>query len=355
MKSGNLLVENLGQHVDADLKGTGLGKLNVLLSELVILGVEQSNLGQNLVSERTGHDERGVTGGTAKVDQSALSKEDHVSAGGHLKSVDLGLDVDHVLGVGLEPGNVNLDIEMTNVAHNGVVRHLGEVLASDNVSATGGGDEDLTDLAGLLHGENLVARNRGLEGVDGVNLGNNDSGTERLKSLGAALSDISESGDNSGLTGNHNIGGSLDTVDQRLSASVQVIKLGLGDRVVDVDGGDLELALLHHSVEMVDTGGGLLGQTETVIELLGVLLVNQSGQISTVVKNHVELLAVLEGLELLLNAPVVLLLGLALPGKDGTPAAAMAAAAWSWVEKMLQEDQVTSAPRATRVSIRTAV
>jgi hypothetical protein len=37
------------------------------------------------------------------------------------------------------------------------------------------------------------------------------------------------------------------------------------------------------------------------------------------------------------------------------PAAAMAAAAWSWVEKMLQDDQVISAPRALRVSMRTAV
>ncbi len=37
------------------------------------------------------------------------------------------------------------------------------------------------------------------------------------------------------------------------------------------------------------------------------------------------------------------------------PAAAMAAAAWSWVEKMLQEAQRTSAPSAWRVSISTAV
>jgi len=33
----------------------------------------------------------------------------------------------------------------------------------------------------------------------------------------------------------------------------------------------------------------------------------------------------------------------------------MAAAAWSWVEKMLHEAQRTSAPRAIRVSISTAV
>jgi hypothetical protein len=39
----------------------------------------------------------------------------------------------------------------------------------------------------------------------------------------------------------------------------------------------------------------------------------------------------------------------------GTPEAAMAAAAWSCVEKMLQLVQVTSAPRDVSVSIRTAV
>jgi len=37
------------------------------------------------------------------------------------------------------------------------------------------------------------------------------------------------------------------------------------------------------------------------------------------------------------------------------PPAAIAAAAWSWVEKMLHEAQRTSAPSARRVSIRTAV
>ncbi len=39
----------------------------------------------------------------------------------------------------------------------------------------------------------------------------------------------------------------------------------------------------------------------------------------------------------------------------GMPAAAIAAAAWSCVEKMLHDAQRTSAPRATSVSISTAV
>jgi hypothetical protein len=39
----------------------------------------------------------------------------------------------------------------------------------------------------------------------------------------------------------------------------------------------------------------------------------------------------------------------------GTPRAVMAAAAWSWVEKMLLELQVTSTLSYRRVSMRTAV
>jgi hypothetical protein len=196
-----------------------------------------------------------------------------------------------------------------------------------------------------------------------------------VKSLGTTLTDITVTGNDSDLTSDHDIGGTLDTINEGLTATVKVVELGLGDTVVDVNGGDLEGALLEHLVEVVNTGGGLLGDTEAVLEHLGVLGVDEGGEITTVVKDEVELLAILEGLELLVEAPLVLLLGLTLPGeaikKDiskvqysrgdpggaytGTPAAAMAAAAWSWVEKMLQEVQVTSAPRAVRVSMRTAV
>src|SRR5258708_5516977 len=41
--------------------------------------------------------------------------------------------------------------------------------------------------------------------------------------------------------------------------------------------------------------------------------------------------------------------------KTGVPVRAMAAAAWSWVEKMLHEAQRTSAPSSLSVSMRTAV
>jgi hypothetical protein len=256
-----------------------------------------------------------------------------VAAVGHQVAVNLGLDVLDGLGVGLEPGNVNLNVEVTNVcvdqyikvmetsgnlsltADNGVVAHNLEVLANENVTATGGGDEDLTLGSSLLHGDHLVALDSGLKGVDGVNLSNEDTGTHAAESIGTALADITVTGNNGNLAGNHDIGGTLDTIDEGLTATVQVVELGLGDRVVDVDRGNKELALLEHSVKVVDTGGGLLGDTVAALEHLRVLAVDESGQITTIVEDEVELLAILESVELLLQAPLVLFLGLTLPGE----------------------------------------
>lgn len=200
-------------------------------------------------------------------------------------------------------------------ANNGVITHDLEVLANEDVTAAGGGDEDLTKRSSLLHGGNLKALDGSLESVDRVNLSDKDTGTHAVKSLGAALADITITSDNADLSGNHDIGGTLDTVDERLAAAVQVVELGLGDGVVDVDGGDEELALLEHPVEVVDTSGGLLGETVAALELIRVLGVDEGSQITTVIEDEVELLAIAKGLELLIQAPVVLFLGLTLPGE----------------------------------------
>jgi hypothetical protein len=313
---GNLLVKSLGENVDTDGLLATLAELDVLGTENGILGLEQSDLSKDLVGEGAGHDEGRVTGGTAEVDQTALSEQNDVLAVQEV-AVNLGLDVLDGLSVGLEPGNVDLNIEVTNVADNGVVAHGLEVTANEDVTATGGGNEDLTDLGGLIHSLDLETLDSGLEGVDGVNLSDDDTGTHGVESLGTALADITVTGDDTDLTGDHDIGSTLDTIDEGLTATVQVVELGLGNTVVNVDGRDLELAILQHAVQVVDTGGGLLGDTEAVVEHLGVLGVDEGGKVTTVIKNEVKLLVVLEGKQLLLKAPLVLLLGLTLPGENG--------------------------------------
>lgn len=166
---GNLLIKSLGENVDTDGLLAALAELDVLVAENDILSLEQSDLSKDLVGEGAGHDEGRVTGGTAEVDQTALGEQNDVLAVQEV-AVNLGLDVLDGLSVGLEPGNVDLNVEVANVADNSVVAHGLEVTANKDVTATGGGNEDLTDLGGLIHSLDLVALDSGLEGVDGVNL-----------------------------------------------------------------------------------------------------------------------------------------------------------------------------------------
>jgi hypothetical protein len=115
METGNLLVEDLGKDVDLLLKLASLAKLDIFGSELGILSLEKHDLGKHLVGEAAGHDEGAVAGGAAKVDEAALSEEDDVAAALHGEAVNLGLDVLDGSSVGLEPSDVNLNIEVANV------------------------------------------------------------------------------------------------------------------------------------------------------------------------------------------------------------------------------------------------
>src|SRR3546814_2247311 len=65
-----------------------------------------------------------------------------------------------------------------------------------------------------------------------------------------------EAGDAVHLAGEHDICGAADGVDQRFLAAVEIVELGLGYAVVDVDRREGKLALLGEVIEAVDAGGG---------------------------------------------------------------------------------------------------
>lgn len=204
---------------------------------------------------------------------------------------------------------------MSDVADNGVIREKLKVLSGDDVLASGGGDDDVGLWSSLLEGGHLVSLHSGLESVDWVDLGNDDARSESLERSGRSLSDISVSSDNGDLSGEHDVGGALDSVRKRLADSVEVVELGLGDRVVNVDCRDLKLSLLEHLSQVVHSSGGLLGKSADSGQVLWVLGVDQVGEVTSVVEDHVEWLSILEN-NGLLNAPLVLLVGLSLPGVD---------------------------------------
>ena len=139
---GNLLVQLLGEHVYADL----------VLSRVA----PQINLGEDLVGEGAGHDEGRVSHGTAQIDETALGQEDDVLSVGKGEPVHLGLDVGLLAAVFLQPLDVNLAVEMANVADDGVVLHLEEGGTLDDVLAAGRRHEDVAAGDSFLDSGHLI-------------------------------------------------------------------------------------------------------------------------------------------------------------------------------------------------------
>lgn len=100
MRARNLLIKLLGEDV---------------YTKWEVLGARpESNLCEDLVCERARHDERGVARCAAQVDQTSRGKEDDVTTGGHCVAINLWFDVHALLGVLLQPCDVDFNIEVAN-------------------------------------------------------------------------------------------------------------------------------------------------------------------------------------------------------------------------------------------------
>jgi hypothetical protein len=321
MSTGNLLVQLLGQNVDAERE--------------LLRGCPEGDLSEDLVGEGAGHDEGRVSSGAPEVNEAAFGEEDNVPAGRHGEPVDLRFDVDRGHGVLLQPSDVNLNVKVTDVGDDSVLGHDLEVLAGDDVPVTSGSNEDVGARGGVLHGSDFETGHSSLESVDRVDLGDKNTSTKRPQRLGAlenvdqnglghrgkgvatyAFTDVPESSNNGNLSSKHDIGSTFDTVNEGLAASIVVIELALGNRVVDVDSSDLKLAFLVPAVEVVNTCGRFFGETADAGEKLRVLVVNEVCEVTTVIKDQVQGLAAGETLDGLVDTPKVFLLGLTLPGED---------------------------------------
>ncbi len=243
MQRGDLLVEVLGQGIDLLLVLAGLG--------------EQLDLGQRLVGERGRHHERGMAGRVAEIDEPAFGQKDDLLAVGELDLVDLRLDV-----VPLQVAqrrDLDLRIEVADVADDRPVMHLAHVVEGDDVDVAGGGDENVGARRGFVHRRDLVALHRRLKRADRVDFGDHDPAAGVAQRRGRALADVAEARDHRHLAGHHHVGAAADAVDQRLAAAVEVVELRLGDAVVDVDRRPQKLAFLGHHIEPMHAGGRLFG------------------------------------------------------------------------------------------------
>lgn len=102
VSTSDFLVEFLGQHVDPE-------------REILRTGPE-GDLSEDLVGKGAGHDERRMASSASQVDETTLGEEDDMATIWHGEAIHLWLDIGHRLGGGLEPCNINLDVEVADAA-----------------------------------------------------------------------------------------------------------------------------------------------------------------------------------------------------------------------------------------------
>ena len=254
---------------------------------------------------------------------------------------------------------------------------------------------------GLLDRGHLEAVHQRLQRADRVDLGDDHPGALAAQRLGGALADVAVADDQRDLAADQHVGAAVDPVDQRVPDAVLVVELALGDRVVDVDRREQQFTGGGQLVEPVDAGGGLLGdaadvgrgarpvlrvvgqrraqQVEDDRVLLGVIVLGSAGRrrpsrtarpCGSAGSRRRRRRGSCSGPgrpasaasgRCTTSTPAASRPSRRRPARRTAPRrvpygpTTTAAAAWSWVEKMLQDAQRTSAPSATSVSMSTAV
>lgn len=200
--------------------------------------------------------------------------------------------------------HIDLGVGVPHIADNGAGLHFVHVLAREHVLIAGGRDEEVhaaDDLVQLDDAEtvhavtskrkrvNYVAGNwlnqyvsvsPCLEGAYRIDFRDVHDGAERLQCLATAFAHLAVAAHDDLLPAEHHVRGALQTVfiqtfnffpfsigffvvpvNDRLFTRVQVVKLGLGDRVVHVHGRHAELVRFRQLVETVHAGDALFNDS----------------------------------------------------------------------------------------------
>lgn len=203
-----------------------------------------------------------MTGGTSEIDETTFCEEEDFVPAREDDVIDLRFDIFPL--VFSHARDIDLTVEMSDIADDGFVTHFDHVIMGDDIFIPGGGDEYISLVAGIIHRDDTVSFHAGLEGTDRVDFCDPDSGSHSTECGSTSFPDISVSADDGDFPGDHDVGGSFDAVDDGFSTSVEVIEFGLGDGVIDIDSREGESSGFEHLVETVNSCSGFLSYSADV-------------------------------------------------------------------------------------------
>ena len=108
--------------------------------------------------------------GASQIDQTSFGQKNNILSILECKSINLRFDVSFLFAIFFDPLDINLTIEMTNVAYNGIIFHCHEVLASDDVLATSCGHKNVGTANSIINGGDFITFASCLQGIDRIDL-----------------------------------------------------------------------------------------------------------------------------------------------------------------------------------------
>src|SRR6478752_4131297 len=192
MKASYFFVQLLAQNIYAHLIGIAV--------------LPKIELRQDLIGKRIPSRFARVTCGTAKVYQTTFGQQEDLITIRETVFIYLRFDVGALDSFGrVQLFDLNFVIKMSDVRHDGLVLHPLDMFEPDHIQVAGSGDVDVATTKGLFDGSHFVAFHRGLQRIDRIDLGDDDTRTLTTERLRATFADIAVTTNYRHFPGNHDI------------------------------------------------------------------------------------------------------------------------------------------------------
>ena len=256
-----------------------------------------------------------MTCSAAKVHKTSFGKKDDVFTI-YIVNINLWLHgIFRVTVAVIQPGYIDLNIEVADVTYNYFVFHPAEMFFRDEVAATRSCHHDVCFCNGVYHALHFKTVHRCLKCADRIDLSNDHAAAGTRQGSSGTFTHIAITTYNGNLTGQHHIGSAADGVNQGFFTAVFVIELRLGYGIIHVDRRNRQGTLRHPFVQPVNTSSGFFRQTFNVLNQLRVFIEHNIREVTTIIQDHIQGAVCSSEEQGLFNTPVSFFNRLSFPGK----------------------------------------
>merc|ERR1719277_777277 len=202
--------------------------------------------------------------GATQVEQATRCKHYDAMTVGEHKVINLRFDIfDFDTRELLKLSHLNLIVEVSNIANNGIVLHFLHVIQRDDLEVSSSGCENVNLVNYRLQCYDLESFHACLQSTYGVNFDDQHPGPGSTHGKSTAFADIAVPANQCALTTDHHVRSAHYTVRQRMPASVHIVEFRLCHAIVHVYCRKQQLTFGSHLFQPVHPCGSFFANAVT--------------------------------------------------------------------------------------------